>query len=58
MHNLNKVHREKSESGLFSDYPHFYRFKTESKNETKMSAIRNSENGEFIISYEDVSFHI
>ena len=52
MHNLNKVFRDKSEAGLFSDYPHFYKFNTEGKTEPKMHAIRNSENGEFIISSE------
>ena len=50
MHNLNKVIREKGESGLFSDYPHYYKFKTEAKGELKMVAQRMSENGDFIIS--------
>lgn len=31
MHNLNKVYRDKSEAGLFSDYPHYYKFNTEGK---------------------------
>lgn len=55
MHNLNKVFREKSEAGLFSDYPHYYKFKTEGKQDNKMQAIRNSENGDFIISCEEVT---
>ncbi len=54
MHNLNKVAREKGEQGLFSDYPHFYKFKSENKNEFKMGAVRKSENGDFLISSEDV----
>jgi len=38
---------------LFSDYPHYYRFKTEGKEEFKMGATRESENGKFIISSID-----
>lgn len=49
MHNLTKVDRTKSEQGLLSDYPHFYRLKTEGKFEIKLFGTRNSENGEFII---------
>jgi hypothetical protein len=56
MHNLNKVTRDKSDSGIFSDYPHFYKFKTESKNELKLCATRHSENGDFIISKENVTY--
>jgi len=50
MHNLSKVSRVKSEEGLISDYPHFYHLKLEGKEEVKLYASRNSENGEFIIS--------
>jgi len=50
MHNLTKVHRIKSEHGLLSDYPHFYHLKLEGKEEVRLYAVRNSENGEFIIS--------
>lgn len=50
MHNLTKVEREKSESGLLSDYPHFYKLKLEGKSDVKIHAIRNSENGEFVLS--------
>lgn len=51
MHNLTKVDRQKSEQGIISDYPHFYRLKPEGKQEVKLFGTRNSENGEFIISY-------
>lgn len=51
MHNLTKVNRIKSEEGLLSDYPHFYELRLEGKDEVKLNAVRNSENGEFIISY-------
>lgn len=60
-HNLTKVYREKGEQGIFTDYPHFYRLKLEGKNETRMYATRNSENGEFILSCYEVyiiSYHI
>jgi len=50
MHNLTKVHRLKSEQGLISDYPHFYEMRQEGKGTTIMYGIRNTENGEFIIS--------
>jgi hypothetical protein len=50
MHNLTKVDRVKSEQGLLSDYPHFYSLKLEGKSDTKLFGIRNTENGEFIVS--------
>lgn len=50
MHNLTKVNRIKSEEGLISDYPHFYELKFEGKTEVTLFGVRNSENGEFIIS--------
>jgi hypothetical protein len=31
MHNLTKVLRSRSEQGVFSDYPHFYRLVQEGK---------------------------
>ena len=50
MHNLTKVGRTKSEMGLLSDYPHFYQMTVEGKQEVKLYAVRNTENGEFIVS--------
>jgi hypothetical protein len=55
MHNLTKVIRTKSEAGLLSDYPHYYKMKQEGKQEEKLFSIRNSENGEFYISNQDVT---
>ena len=49
MHNLTKVERSKSDQGIFSDYPHFYKLKLEGKLEVRLFATRNSENGEFFI---------
>ncbi len=56
MHNLTKVNRIKSEEGLISDYPHFYEMKFEGKTEVTLFGIRNSENGEFIISSQKNDF--
>ena len=50
MHNLNQVMREKSEMGVFSDYPHYYELTKEGSKEVLLYAIRESENGEFILS--------
>jgi len=55
MHNLTKVEREKSEQGLFSDYPHYYKLKVEGKGEVKLYGIRHSENGDFTISNQKVN---
>ena len=49
------MRREKSDMGLFSDYPHFYRMKKEGTDDLYMAGQRFSENGEFIISKTDVS---
>lgn len=58
MHNLTKVFRDKSDAGLFSDYPHFFKFKLEGKADYRMFGVRNSENGEFIISCQEVIFNL
>ena len=50
MHNLTNVFRSKSEMGVFSDYPHFYDLKAEGQTDAALSATRQSENGDFIIS--------
>ncbi|TNV86260.1 hypothetical protein FGO68_gene8617 [Halteria grandinella] len=50
MHNLTKVNRIKSEDRLLSDYPHFYSLKMEGREDVRLHGMRNSENGEFIIS--------
>lgn len=54
MHNLTKVEREKSESGIFSDYPHFFKLRVEGKNDVAIYGTRNSENGDFLLSTSDV----
>ena len=36
--------------GLFSDYPHYYRIEKEGKKEPYLFALRESENGNFILS--------
>ena len=47
--------RRKSEMGVFSDYPHFYRIEKEGKEEGFLFGTRPSENGNFLISRtEDV----
>lgn len=56
MHNLTKVHRIKSEQGLLSDYPHYYQLKLEGKDDVRLYGVRNSENGEFIISSQANDF--
>jgi len=48
--NLNKIFRTKSELGLLSDYPHYYRMESEEKKENVIFGMRNSENGNFIFS--------
>ena len=50
MHNLNNVIRDKSEMGVFSDYPHYYELTKEGSKDVLLYAMRESENGEFIIS--------
>ena len=50
MHNLNQVMRDKSEMGVFHDYPHYYEIQKEGSKEVLLYAIRESENSEFIIS--------
>jgi hypothetical protein len=50
MHNLTNVSRQKSEMGLISDYPHYYDIKKEGDEEPYLFAIRESENGDFILS--------
>jgi hypothetical protein len=50
VHNLTKVSRIKSDDRLLSDYPHFYSLKIEGKDDVRLHGMRNSENGEFIIS--------
>jgi hypothetical protein len=50
MHNLTNVHRTKSEMGVFSDYPHYYRVEKEGKKDQILFSERASENGNFIIS--------
>lgn len=50
MHNLTNVFRNKSEMGVFSDYPHFYDLKTEGQEQSLLFGTRMTENGEFIIS--------
>ena len=59
MHNLTNVIRRKSEMGVFSDYPHYYKIEHEGKQaqaaEGFLFGTRPSENGNFIISRtEDV----
>jgi len=49
-HNLTNVKRQKSEMGIFSDYPHYYSLTKEGTEETLLYAMRASENGEFVIS--------
>ena len=50
MHNLTNVIRERSEMGMFSDYPHFFELKFEGKEQALMYATRSSENSNFILS--------
>lgn len=50
VHNLTNVMRNKSEMGIFSDYPHFYKLRVEGKNTELLYAMRASENGDFVIS--------
>ena len=56
MHNLTKVHREKSEQGLISDYPHYYEMNFEGKAQTLLYGKRSTENGEFLISSQIKDF--
>ena len=55
-HNLTKVLRTRTDSGVFSDYPHYYTMVQEGKEigvdnyEGELFGIRHTENGEFIIS--------
>ena len=56
MHNLTKVDRTKSDDGLISNYPHYYRLKQEGRTEFSLFAIRGSENGEFIISSQEKDY--
>lgn len=55
-HNLTNVTRTRSEMGVFSDYPHYYQITTEGAKEPICYAIRNSENGEFILSSKENIF--
>jgi len=52
--NLSKVHRERSDFGVISDYPHYYTMKEEGKEKVLLQAIRATENCEFIISCQEV----
>jgi len=72
MHNLTKVLRSRSEQGVFSDYPHFYKLVSEGKDIAaegtvakegepepyfgELFAQRMTENGEFIISKKPGDF--
>ena len=58
MHNLTKVHREKSLQGIISDYPHYYEMRLEGKDQVTLYGIRNSENGEFHISCQAKDFTV
>lgn len=58
MHNLTKVHRSKSEQGLLSDYPHFYKMQLEGKDVDRLFGTRITENGEFIISSQENDFNV
>lgn len=54
-HNLTKVLRTRTDSGVFSDYPHFYAMVQEGKEigadyAGELFGVRHTENGEFIIS--------
>lgn len=50
MHNLTNVFRQRSEMGVFSDYPHFYELRPEGQEQSQLFGTRPTENGEFIIS--------
>lgn len=51
MHNLTNMRRTKSDSGLISDYPHYYELSREGAKEgAVLFAVRQSENGEFVLS--------
>eukprot|EP00347_Sterkiella_histriomuscorum_P007807 403347486 len=52
MHNLTRVERLKGDQGLFSDYPHHYKLRMESKSDVRLFAERQSENSEFIVSQQ------
>ena len=52
MHNLSNVIRERSEMGMFSDYPHFYELRKEGSEDAFVYANRSSENSDFIISLQ------
>ena len=56
-HNLTKVIRTRSDQGVFSDYPHFYKMAQEGKESTPdLFAERQTENGEFVISSKQGDF--
>ena len=40
MHNLTNVLRQRSEMGVFSDYPHFYELKPEGQNDSVLYGTR------------------
>jgi len=55
-HNLTNVYREKSEMGVFSDYPHFYKIIREGKTDPFLFGTRPTENGNFVISQTEGQF--
>ena len=49
--------RTRSDQGVFSDYPHFYKMAQEGKESTPdLFAERQTENGEFVISSKQEDF--
>lgn len=56
MFNLNKIYRNKSEQGLLSDYPHYYRMEPEGKTQNLLYGMRASENGNFVFSQQEEVF--